>query len=715
MSVIQDIRDKYAKVTVVLIALALVGFILTDYFSSQSRGMSSLPNTIGLVNGKKVLFDEFNDKVTQEEEGLKSQGYPQTAALSQQALDKAWNQEINQIVLSQSFSDLGISVGKKELNDLLYGTNPSSIARQYLSNPQEPYNPAAVQQTIAQIRKSGDANQKTQLNQLLNNMALERQYEKFNAVFSNSLNTPKWLVEKQNSDNSRLAKISFVKENYTNISDSTVKVTDAEISEYVGKYPKQFKQQESRSIAYVSFSAAPSSTDSTAVLQEISQLKEKLATADSVGMFLASEGASFFDGYINANTVQIAVKDSIFRLPVGGVYGPYLDGNSYVVARMMGSKILPDSVKCRHVLISNDIANGGFADSLAAAKIDSVKKAIEGGANWGEMVNKYNPQSDGSRQAAGEMTFSSTQIQDEGFAPEFAKFILFDGKPGERKVVKTSFGYHYIEIQSFIKPTTHYKVAYLPREIVASQETDNAALNQANEFAAESRDHKAFETNYEKKWKAKGLTRNQAPNIPSWSSEIPGLGLSRGFVRSIYEADLGEVLKPERIESNYVVAAVTEVLEEGTMSAEKARPSVEPMLRNRKKAAAIQAKIGAITTLEAAATALGGKTIEVGDSLRMTGTQNVAIGFEPRVLGVAFNPANQGKVVSTAIPGLAGVFVVRVDQQSTTPVLAGDIQEQRKARTEQAKQALSNQYSPNNPLSILRNAAEVKDYRSKRY
>ena len=74
MSVIQDIRDKYAKVTVVLIALALVGFILTDYFSSKTRGMGSLPNTIGVVNGKKILFDEFNDKVNQEEENLKSQG-----------------------------------------------------------------------------------------------------------------------------------------------------------------------------------------------------------------------------------------------------------------------------------------------------------------------------------------------------------------------------------------------------------------------------------------------------------------------------------------------------------------------------------------------------------------------------------------------------------------------------------------------------------------
>jgi len=365
--------------------------------------------------------------------------------------------------------------------------------------------------------------------------------------------------------------------------------------------------------------------------------------------------------------------------------------------------------------VSNDISNGGFADSVASAKIDSVKRAIESGANWGEMVTKYNPQTDGSRQNAGEMTFSSTQIQDAGFAPEFAKFILFDGRPGERKVVKTSFGYHYIEIQSFIKPTIHYKVGYLPREIVACQETDNSALNQANEFAAESKDHKAFETNYEKKWKAKGAIRNQAPNIASWSSEIPGLGLSRGFIRAIYDAELGEVLKPERVENNYVVAAVTEVLEEGTMPVEKARASVEPLLRNRKKADVLQAKVGKVTTLEAAAAAWGGKAVEVADSLRMTGGPNTSLGFEPRVIGTAFNTANLGKVVNTAIPGMNGVFVVRVDQQSTTPVVAGDIQEQRKARTEQAKQALANQYSPNNPLSILRNAAEIKDERSKRY
>jgi len=60
---------------------------------------------------------------------------------------------------------------------------------------------------------------------------------------------------------------------------------------------------------------------------------------------------------------------------------------------------------------------------------------------------------------------------------------------------------------------------------------------------------------------------------------------------------------------------------------------------------------------------------------------------------------------------MSGVFVVRVDQQSTTPVTAGSVQDQRKALTEQAK----SQYNPNNPISTLRDAAEIKDNRSRRY
>jgi peptidyl-prolyl cis-trans isomerase D len=294
----------------------------------------------------------------------------------------------------------------------------------------------------------------------------------------------------------------------------------------------------------------------------------------------------------------------------------------------------------------------------------------------------------------------------------FNDFIFL--KPtGAKGIVKTDFGFHYIEILSQKGSGSGYKIAYLPQEIVASQETDNLALNKANEFAGDSKDLKSFNDNYEKKLKALGVVKSVATDITPVSYEARGVGASRSFVRAIYEASKGEVLKPERVDNNYIVAVVTDVNEEGMASVESARLSVDPILRNKKKAELLRKKVGAVTTLEAAATALGGKQIEVSDSIRLTGS--LPFGYEPRVAGAAFNSANNGKVVPAVIEGLSGVFVVRVDNLGSTPVLDGDVVTQRESRYQQAKQASSNQYSPNNPVSILRNAATIKDRRQERY
>ena len=76
MSIIQDIRDKYAKLTVVLVALALLGFILTDYFAGKSRMSGNVAQTIGSVNGTSIAFEDFNQKVLQAEENLKASILP---------------------------------------------------------------------------------------------------------------------------------------------------------------------------------------------------------------------------------------------------------------------------------------------------------------------------------------------------------------------------------------------------------------------------------------------------------------------------------------------------------------------------------------------------------------------------------------------------------------------------------------------------------------
>lgn len=717
MSVIQQIQEKYAKLMAIIIALALIIFVVMLAFEnggSLFRGGNS--TSVGKVNGKSIDQAEFANMVEQQKNYMIQQGYPQSEALTQQAVSNAWNMEVNRILLETEMKKLGMQIGKKELGDILYGANPPADLRQRFSDPETGvYNAQAAKQAIDNMLKTADAKSKDQFNLYLNSLENMRLEEKYTSLLNNSINFPRWLIEKQNEDNSLMARVSFVKEFYSNVADSLVKVTDKEIEDYIAKHKTEFKQEESRSIAYVAFSALPTGEDSAASLKSIVDLKPEFDTTSDAGSFVLRNGSSleYSDSYFPKSQLTMAnmqmglsFKDTILSLAKNTVYGPYLDGNSYVLAKMLDSKVLPDSVKCRHILISTNEQQGGFADSIAKRKIDSIEAAIKGGASWATLAASYNP--DGTRTTAGEMTFSSTQIQSEGFAPEFGQFILFDGKPGESKVVKTSFGYHYINIMSFIKPEQHYKIAYFARPIEASQETDNNANNQANKFAADSRDAKSFDASAEK-LKAEGINKLIATDIPPTGSQVVGLGVSRNFVKEIYAADKGDVLAPERVGDNWVVALVTDVQKEGTMPAAKARYMVEPLLLKHKKAEVIAKKIGNVTTLEAAATVLGGRNIETADSLRFAGARPASLSSETRVIGAAFNMQNKGKVVPQALEGTEGVYVLRVDDISATANTDSNVAEQRKAQYQQAK--MRGSYPP----LALREAATVKNNLSKMY
>jgi peptidyl-prolyl cis-trans isomerase D len=715
MSIIQDIRDKYAKVAVVAIALALIGFILTDYFSGRGRASMGGSNTLGSVNGTSIKADAFGRKVEQAEATMRNQGYP-AAAVTSQAVDQVWTQEVNNILLEDEAGKLGLTIGKKELGDLLYGASAPPDLKQQLSDSSG-YDPVRAKQRIDQMMKdkSVPQEQKDNFNAYVDQLRDIRLSQKFVSLMANSTNYPRWFIEKQDADNSQIGKISLVRENYGSIADSSVTVTDKEIQDYINKYKDLFKQEESRSIAYVTFSAAPTAADSQMVSNQLLTYKPEFDTTTDVKSFLARSSATpMVDIYYGLKDVSAAVKDTIQKLAVNQVAGPYLDGGEYRLAKLIGVKTLPDSVKCRHILLGVTDRSGNpiMPDSVAKAKVDSVERAIRGGANFDSLEAKYT-----TDQAAhadkGVMTFASSTIQSEGFAKEFAQFILFDGKPGDKKVVKTQFGWHYIEIMSHINPQPSYKIAYFSLPIIASPETENKAQEEANQFAADARDRKGFDDLYEKTQKPKNRVKGIGPNIKPTSAQIPGVGFSRAMVRAIYDAKLNEVLKPERIDNNYVVAVVTDIFEEGTKSPATARPEVEPVLRNRKKAEIIKKKIGQVTTLDAAAAALGGKQIEVIDSVRMNGQGKIS--YEPKVVGATFNPNNKMKVVPEAIEGSNGVYVMRVDSVGSTPSTGGTVPDQRNNLYTQTKQYLQNPQAPAYPMNTLMKVATIKDRRSKRY
>jgi peptidyl-prolyl cis-trans isomerase D len=388
------------------------------------------------------------------------------------------------------------------------------------------------------------------------------------------------------------------------------------------------------------------------------------------------------------------------------VYGPYQDNKNFVLAKKIDERILPDSAKIRHILIQTANPQTGqlmLDDSAAKKRIDSIDLAITNGANFDTLAKQLSNDKGSSDKGGVYDYFPQGQM-----VKAFNDFV-FEGKTGDKKVVKTEFGYHLIEIQGQKGSQPHYKIAYLAKEITPSSETDNAASSQASLFAGESRDLKAFNANYDKTLKTKGVNKLVAADIKSGDHAITGLGTSRTLVKAIFNADKGDVIQPERVGESYVVATVTEVNEEGLQDAAKARTIVEPILRNKKKADQIKQKLGKITTLEAAAATVK-QPVQTADSLRFSGA-NAVFGFEGKVIGAVFNTANKGKIIPEAIEGQAGVYILRVENISASAIDNTNIEMQRQMMQMQARQGAMQQ----SPAEALKEAANIKDNRAKFY
>jgi peptidyl-prolyl cis-trans isomerase D len=711
MSIIQNIRDKAAWIIIGAIALALIAFVVQDGFRSQSL-FSGSDNSVGVINGTKVDAIEFQQRINAAEEQYRTAGYPLNDMMRQNIRESLWNEYVENAIMNDHYDELGIGVSDKELSDILYGANPPQDLRQQFTDPKTgQYDANAAYQQIQALRK-----QKTSpmyasfFNQYLPALVKSRQKEKYISLISNSTYVPRWMVERVNSDMSQQASISYVTVPYITISDSSVKVSDDEINAYVGKHKDEFKQERARTIEYVTFDAAPSKADSNLVLQQLQAVKDEFATTTDVASFVTRTGSEtpFYDAFIAKSKIQVPNADTITSLSDGALYGPYIDNNNYVLAKMIGKRTIPDSVKVRHILISTSpSAQGlpGLADSIAKKRIDSIVTAIRNGASFDSMAIKYSDD-EGSKDKGG--IFEATSLQFPNLSKEFAE-VAFYGNAGDKQVVKVSnarySGYHYIEVLTQKNFEPAYKIAYVSKPILASDETMNAAMGLASQVAAEARNRAQFDAIAKKR----NLNKFTAAEIKPLESNISGLGSSRELVKWMFDAKVGDVSdRPFLVGDKYVVPALIASYEEGTVPAELARAAVEPIVRNEKKATQITAKISKGATLESIGQTFN-QQVAVSDSVLFNSPFIPNVGQEHKVVGAAFAKNNLNKV-SEPIAGNSGVFVIRTNKIGAVANPSFDAVQQQASMQEFQQRTFSD---PRLILDILKKDVKIKDNRYK--
>jgi peptidyl-prolyl cis-trans isomerase D len=712
MSIIQKIRDKAAWLVFGLIAVSLIGFLLMDARSIGNRASTSTSGTIGSVNGEKLDFADFQKQVAQNEDRYKAQGYPVNDMLTQNIREEVWKEFEDNALLSAEYQKLGIDVSDKELNDMLVGPNAVQEIKKAFTDPNTGvFDSQQAAERINQLRTIYKSNRKTDKNyemaqnffeQALPQFVKLREREKYLSLISQSSYIPKWMIEKSNADNSQIASVKYVKIPYQTIADSTINITDAEIQAYLDSHNEQFKQEESRSISYVSFSAAPTTGDSTTIFQQVQTLKPEFTSTPDVESFMARNGTetNYADAFVPKSKITGARKDSIISLSKGAVVGPYLDGTNYVLAKIMDIKTLPDSVHARHILVGLVDAKTGqpkMEDSVGKQKIDSIKALIDGGQKF-DSVAFHLSDDEGSRIKGGDLGyFGQGQM-----VKEFGDYA-FNGKKGEMKIVKTQFGYHLIEIldQKDFEPA--YNVAYFSRRIEPSPETDQNASGLASQFAGENRDKASFDAAVKKG----NLRPINTPEIKITDFNIQGLGSSRSLVRWVYSANLGDVSESFPVGDKYVVAIVTEINHKGTMSLAKVRPLIEPILRNQKKTELISAKIGNAATLEAVSSTVG-QPVSNADSLQFSSPYVPNVGLEQKVVGYSFDKQLLGKAVSVPVGGNEGVFVLKVENVSAKANYNVDIEQARQSML-QSQESLVQRAG----TDALKKKAKIVDERGK--
>ena len=664
---------------------------------------------------KKIDYEEYENRIRNYENQLKQQN--PNANLDQatqaQIRDQVWDQMIMEELVKEIENKLGIKVTDAELKDLLYGANPHPMVRQAFTNPQDgSFDPQMVMQQLTQLEKSTDPNMKQQVQMFKDQILQTRLAEKFNALISGAVYTPKFMLDAQAEERDNQATIDYVSVPLTTIPDANVKVSDDDINNFMKKHEKQFTVKEkTRSIDYVTFNVTPSATDSARVVNGLNALKESFASATDEQTFINRNSE-------NQTPVMYMTADEIGRFPnaadinaagTGTVVGPFFQGENALLAKVVEKSSFPDSVRVRHILVATK-QNGqnALTDEAAKARIDSAVALYKGGMPFDSLVTKFSDDG-GSKTTKGEYTFHLNQKAN--ISKEFGDFSFSGAGAGADKIVKVEnpsySGYHYIQIIEKGAPTTATKIALINKQLAPEKTTYENIYAQASQFANKVSSGSA---NFDKEALAAGVAKLQATGINENSFVINGLGGSQELVSWIYKNKVGDVSPIMDLGGNkYVVAKITEENQPGLMKVNTMiRPGIESYIRNQKKSQMIIDKNKNQKSLDAVAAA-NQLTIATAENVNFTNPSIPNLGYEPKVVGNVFAKTTKPNVMSQGIPGNTGVtyFVVKAVNKVASP---RDLKQERMMNDANLKNSASQII-----MQSLKNNSKVEDKRAKLY
>lgn len=672
-----------------------------DIVQNASNYSAGDINTLGKVNGKEIKRSEVE--------------YYQNLIYSEaespyQARQQSWEYFVENAIISQEAEALGLGVDREELRDLEFGDNLSPLILQRYRTPegQPDFN------YLNQVKNAIDNGQLSEMDPRFKASWAEQEKEivgdrleaKVMAMVNKGLYAPKWQAEMVFRESNERLDFRYVRISFDKVKEEEASVTDADYQAFLKENPRLYDQpEETRIVNYISFDVIPTAADSASTREVVAKQVDGLRTATNDSAFVVSNNGVYSAAYMIKSELPTIMADTLLKLPLGTVIGPYVDGNMWYVTKILDRKQVPDSVRVSHIALQNNPDN--------ARRIDSLLNLLNTGrARFDSLAVRFSQDSK-SASKGGDLGWIARTLEGN----ELANLIFYKAEQGRFYRLENQQVLQLVQVtgKKFDKNETGVKIAYFSQRIEPSKSTQQSMKDKAVALVQSAKTLDALSTSASQQ-NLQVLT--SAPLKPAdFSVGVLGSGDdAREIVRWTFDKNTKLNAVSQEVfafrdaaggyfDSKYVVAALKGISPKGPASVAslKANPEADQMVKNRKKAEVITAKMVQAAGDLAGIAATWGVAIDTA-----RGTTMAQAGSEPRVVGTAFSLSKDA--VSAPVTGSSGVYVVSPLTEKPQLQVPADLTLFRR----QAVSTASTTFRIG-MMDALKKAAEVEDFRSRFY
>lgn len=703
MAILQKIRNK-AGLLVVVIGVALLAFIIGDFLNSAQAFFRMSQDKVVVVNGEKVTTQEFSELVSRRTEEMQNMfrqqyGMAMPEGYSDRINKSVFDQIVEEMLIKDATEDLGIAVSPEELNDMLYGDHiASQIAQQFgskaellnflqviLSDDLSQYPENVVEQIL---------NYRTSWNNMKNDIQKQRLAEKYLNLVVKTMAPNKYDLQASYDNTRRTVEFNYAMQPYTSVSNDDVTVSAEELKAAYNKNKETYKQNANRTIKYIAVDIVPSMADYKATEDKIDGLKSTFATTKDMSGFLTfNTDVPYSEAYVAISSMDDEMKNFVQKSKSDDVSGIFFEDESYKVYRLMGKRNAPDSVKVRHIMFPLQ------GDAALTARIDSIYNVLKKGGDFATLAAEYSYEQNSGKNG-GDMGWVAETDAVE-FGKEFTDHCFLTNNKSVVRI-ESPYGIHLVQVTDRKAPVAKANVAQMVMNVRPSSETYSNLYNKISSYIATNNQIDNFEANAT----AEGLMVNTA-TVGKDDINFGTINDGRSIVKWAFNAKPATLSEIFNVENRFLVAMVTNAVEEGYMSQASVEPFLRQQLLTEKKGEKMSADLKAknYTNIDAAAQGMGGK-VEEAKFVTFNTASIAGLGNESALIGAA-SVAEKGKLQGP-VAGNRGVYMFTVTNQTnnTQPM-------DTKAETEKYNQkvyAMMNQF-----MSVLKDNADIEDNRIKFY